>query len=246
LRVSIIVPALDEVRGIAATLAPLQPLRADGHEVIVVDGGSSDATLAVAAPLADRAFVAARGRALQMNAGAAKAGGDVLLFLHADSRLDASAICALTREMTRSGRRWGRFDVTIAGRSRVLPLVAAMMNARSRLTGIATGDQGIFVERALFNAVGGFPDQALMEDVELSKRLKRAAGPPLCLTDRVATSYTTGRAAAVSQANDRGDVAMALPIGVMRRRPVGRRIPDSARGSADSPAGLRQSRLRGA
>lgn len=188
LRVSIIVPALDEVRGIVATLAPLQSLRADGHEVIVVDGRSTDATLAVAAPLADCAFVAGPGRALQMNAGAAKASGDVLLFLHADSRLDASAIGALTREMTRSGCRWGRFDVTIAGRSPVLRLVAAMMNARSRLTGIATGDQGIFVERALFNAVGGYPGQALMEDVELSKRLKRAGGPPLCLRERVLTS----------------------------------------------------------
>lgn len=188
LRVSIIVPALDEVRGIVATLAPLQPLRVEGHEVIVVDGGSSDATLAIATPLSDRAFVAARGRALQMNAGAAKATGDVLLFLHADSRLDASAIGMLASEVARSGRRWGRFDVTIAGGSRVLRLVAAMMNARSRLTGIATGDQGIFVDRALFNAVGGFPGQALMEDVELSKRLKRAAGPPLCLTERVLTS----------------------------------------------------------
>ena len=188
MRVSIIIPALDEVRGIAATLAPLQPLRTQGHEVIVVDGGSTDATIALAAPFADLAFVAPRGRAAQMNAGAAKASGDVLLFLHADSRLQASAIDALAREMPRAGRRWGRFDVTITGRSRLLRVVAATMNGRSRLSGIATGDQGIFVERTLFDAAGGFPNQPLMEDIELSKRLKRAGGPPLCLSERIVTS----------------------------------------------------------
>ena len=188
MRVSIIIPALDEVRGIVATLAPLQPLRAHGHEVIVVDGGSADGTLALATPLADRAFVAQRGRATQMNAGAAKASGDVLLFLHADSQLSAPAIETLARQMRRTRRRWGRFDATIAGRGLALPLVAAMMNIRSRLTGIATGDQGIFVERALFEAIGGFPSQPLMEDVELSKRLKRAGGPPLCLAERIVTS----------------------------------------------------------
>ena len=187
-RVSIIVPALDEVRCIVATLVPLQPLRAEGHQIIVVDGGSRDGTFALSAPFADRAFVSERGRAAQMNAGAAVASGDVLLFLHADSQLSAPAIATLTREMQRTGRRWGRFDAMIAGRSRALPLVAAMMNARSRLTGIATGDQAMFVERALFDAVGAFPNQPLMEDIELSKRLKRAGGPPLCLRERVVTS----------------------------------------------------------
>jgi rSAM/selenodomain-associated transferase 2/rSAM/selenodomain-associated transferase 1 len=188
MRLSVIVPALDEACGIVATLAPLQPLRAAGHEVIVVDGGSADATMALAAPLADRAFVAPRGRAAQMNAGAATATGDILLFLHADSRLPATGVPAILDDLRRSGRRWGRFDVTIAGRPRVLRLVAGMMNLRSRLTGIATGDQGIFVERALFDAVGGYPDQPLMEDIELSKRLKRAAGRPLCLHQRIVTS----------------------------------------------------------
>ena len=188
MRISIVVPALDEAREIVAALTPLQPLRAAGHEVIVVDGGSADATLALAAPLADRAFVAAKGRAPQMNAGAAAATNDVLLFLHADSRLPAAGVAALLRELPRSGRRWGRFDVAIAGRPAILALVAAMMNARSRLTGIATGDQGLFVERALFAAVGGYPEQPLMEDIELSRRLKQAAGRPLCLRERVVTS----------------------------------------------------------
>ncbi|MEO8304560.1 MAG: TIGR04283 family arsenosugar biosynthesis glycosyltransferase [Betaproteobacteria bacterium] len=188
MRVSIIVPALDEARGIVGTLTPLASMRAAGHEVIVVDGGSSDATLALASPLADRAFVAKRGRAAQMNAGAAVAAGEILLFLHADSQLPAAGLGSAIRELDRSGRQWGRFDVTIAGAHPALAAVATMMNLRSRLTGIATGDQAIFVERALFDAVGGYPDQPLMEDIELSKRLKRAGGRPLCLAERVTTS----------------------------------------------------------
>jgi len=188
MQASIIVPTLDEAREIVATLAPLQTLRAAGHEIIVVDGGSVDATLALAAPLADRAFVAPKGRALQMNAGAAVATNDVLIFLHADSRLPGAGIATLLRMLPRSRRRWGRFDIAIEGRPGILKLVAAMMNMRSRLTGIATGDQAIFVERALFAAVGGFPRQRLMEDIELSRRLKRAAGRPLCLRERVVTS----------------------------------------------------------
>jgi rSAM/selenodomain-associated transferase 2/rSAM/selenodomain-associated transferase 1 len=188
MRVSVIVPTLDEAHGIASTLAPLQALRAQGHEVIVVDGGSRDATLERAAPLADHAFVARRGRAAQMNAGAAAADGNVLLFLHADTRIAPEAVADLGTELTRAQRRWGRFDVTIAGRSRALRVVARMMNLRSRLTGIATGDQGIFVTRALFDRVGGYPDQPLMEDIELSRRLKRAGGPPLCLCTRIVTS----------------------------------------------------------
>jgi rSAM/selenodomain-associated transferase 2 len=123
-----------------------------------------------------------------MNAGAQVAKGDVLLFLHADCELPGGGIAAMIEGMERTRRRWGRFDVSIAGGSRVLPLVAAAMNARSRLTGIATGDQAIFVERALFDAAGGYPDQPLMEDVELSRRLKRAAGAPLCVSTQVVTS----------------------------------------------------------
>src|SRR6185369_8286385 len=107
---------------------------------------------------------------------------------HADSRLRPSAIATLAREVQRTGHRWGRFDVSISGRNGTLKVVAAMMNARSRLTGIATGDQAIFVEKALFEAIGGFPRQPLMEDIELSKRLKRAGGPPLCLSERIVTS----------------------------------------------------------
>lgn len=187
MRLSIIVPALDEAARIAATLVPLQPLRRAGHEVVVVDGGSRDATIERAKPFADRVLSAPRGRASQMNAGAAVARGDVLLFLHADSVVATEGVAALLAAVA-GGARWGRFTVAIAGRSPALGIVAALMNARSRLTGIATGDQGIFVARELFVAAGGYPEQPLMEDVELSKRLARMAGRPAALAHRISTS----------------------------------------------------------
>ena len=184
---SIVIPALDEAAGIGATLALLAPLRAAGHEVIVVDGGSGDGTPDLARPLADRVLGAPRGRASQMNAGADAASGDVLLFLHADTRLPPGAERAVLEGLAASGARWGRFDVRIEGRHPLLRLVAWLMNRRSRLTGIATGDQAIFVARDAFAAIGGVPPLALMEDVELSRRLKRVS-PPLCLRERVVTS----------------------------------------------------------
>lgn len=185
MRLSLVVPVLDEAEGIAASLQPLQALRAQGHEVIVVDGGSRDGTPGLAQALADCVIASPRGRATQMNAGARVAHGDVLIFLHADTRLPDHAPGLIEQALRHHA--WGRFDVKIAGRSAWLPLVAAMMNLRSRLTGIATGDQAIFVSRAAFDAVGGYPDQPLMEDIELSKRLKRI-GLPACLRARVETS----------------------------------------------------------
>jgi rSAM/selenodomain-associated transferase 2/rSAM/selenodomain-associated transferase 1 len=186
-RLSLVVPVLDEADIIAESLAALAPLRAAGHEVIVADGGSSDDTVARATPHADRIVAAPRGRAAQMNAGAALAQGDVLVFLHADTRLPDDAAAAIGRSLD-AGARWGRFDVSIHGRSRWLPLVGALMNLRSRLTGMATGDQGIFVERSLFTSVGGYPAIALMEDLALSRELKRRAGRPACLRSRIRTS----------------------------------------------------------
>jgi rSAM/selenodomain-associated transferase 2 len=186
-RLSIIMPVLDEGEGIAQALDALAELRGLGVEIVVVDGGSRDATVQRARLRADQVLTAPRGRALQMNAGAAKASGDVLLFLHADTRLPAEAERLVLDGLARSSHGWGRFDVAIDGRHPMLKPVAAMMNLRSRLTGIATGDQAIFVTRALFQAAGGFPAIPLMEDIALSKRLKRL-GRPLCLRERAVTS----------------------------------------------------------
>jgi len=181
-KLSIIVPALDEASGIAATLAALSPLRARGHEVILADGGSTDGTPGLAAPLADKVIAAPRGRARQMNAGAAQASGDALVFLHADTRLPPDADRLVSAAL--AARPWGRFDVRIDGRSRLLGMVAFFMNWRSRLTGIATGDQAIFVRR---DAFAGFPEIALMEDIAFSKAMKRR-GAPACLRARAVTS----------------------------------------------------------
>jgi len=184
---SIVVPCLDEAEGIAAALDALAPLRRRGAEVIVVDGGSSDGTVARAEGRADLVLAGPRGRAAQMNAGAARARGEVLLFLHADTRLPQDADALIREGLAGSALAWGRFDVAISGRHALFPLIAAAMNARSRWTGIATGDQAIFVGRELFERAGGFPPIALMEDVALSASLRRH-GPPLCITQRVSTS----------------------------------------------------------
>jgi rSAM/selenodomain-associated transferase 2 len=181
-KLSVVVPALNEAAGIERCLRALAPLRGRGHEVIVADGGSDDGTPQLAAPLADRVVAARRGRALQMNAGAAAASGDALLFLHADTILPADADRAVLAAL--ASHAWGRFDVSIDSRDARLALVGFCMNWRSRLTGIATGDQAIFVRRAEFP---GFPAIALMEDVEFSKRMKRVS-PPACLRARAATS----------------------------------------------------------
>jgi rSAM/selenodomain-associated transferase 2 len=183
---SIIMPVLNEAAEIEPALAALAPYRQRRTEIIVVDGGSRDRTPELAHPLADRVITAARGRATQMNAGAATAKGDVLLFLHADTRLPDAADRLLVDGLARSGRVWGRFDVRFDA-GRLLSVIATMMNARSRLTGIATGDQAMFVTRAAFDDVGGFPPIALMEDVALSARLKRI-GRPLALRAHVTTS----------------------------------------------------------
>lgn len=185
-RLSIIVPVLNEAPAIQAALAALSPYRGRGTEVIVVDGGSPDGTPALARPLADQVLLAPRGRAAQMNAGAAVARGNVLLFLHADTRLPDNADAFIRDALARSGRVWGRFDVRF-DRGGLLTLIAFAMNLRSRLTGIATGDQALFVTRAAFGAIGGFPSIPLMEDVALSTHLKRI-GRPFCLRAQVTAS----------------------------------------------------------
>ncbi len=185
-RLSIVMPVLNEAAGISTALQALAAWRCAGHELIVVDGGSQDGTARLAANAADRVLDGPRGRARQMNTGAAVARGEVLVFLHADTRLPADAAAPIQRALA-AGSRWGRFDVSISGRSALLPVIAVLMNLRSRLTGIATGDQAIFVERSLFDQLGGYADQPLMEDIELSRRLC-AVAPPACLRERVITS----------------------------------------------------------
>ena len=181
-RLSVVIPALNEAQAIRAALAALAPLRRRGHELIVADGGSTDGTLQLAEGQCDRIVHSARGRAVQMNAGARAATGDALLFLHADTRLPAGAEDHVLQNL--NTHVWGRFDVEIEGRHPLLKVVACAMNLRSRLTGIATGDQAIFVRHEAF---AGYPEIALMEDVAFSAQMKRR-GRPACLRARVTTS----------------------------------------------------------
>lgn len=184
---SVIVPALNESEQIHQTLGGLQALREQGVEIIVVDGGSRDDTAEIARPFADQVLSSDRGRARQLNAGAAHARGRVLLFLHADTRLPDAAVAAIRAATDADALVWGRFDVRITGQALMLPVIAWFINQRSRLSGIATGDQALFFTRELFYRLGRFPQQPLMEDVEISRRAK-ALCPPQCLRLRVSTS----------------------------------------------------------
>lgn len=190
-RLSIIIPVLNEAEVLPAVLEHLALLCGRDGEVIVVDGGSEDGSRQTALRAGAQVIPSERGRARQMNAGAAVAQGDIYLFLHADTLLPPTAWQAIEAAIRHAGGTgehvWGRFDVRIAGSSFMLRVVAHLMNWRSRLGGIATGDQAMFVTRRAFESAGGFPDQPLMEDVELSKRL-RVLSRPICLTDRVVTS----------------------------------------------------------
>lgn len=182
---SVIVPVWMEAASVTDTLRALQPIRVRGHEVIVVDAGSSDRTAELARPLCDRLVVSGKGRAVQMNAGAAVAKGDVFLFLHADTRLPDNALGHLV-EFARSHRAWGRFSVRLSGQRPTFRVIAWFMNQRSRLTGICTGDQAIFVRRDAFEALAGFHPMPLMEDVEFSRRLCLVSRP-FCIKEPVVT-----------------------------------------------------------
>jgi rSAM/selenodomain-associated transferase 2 len=184
-RLTIVVPVLNEAAIIAAALQALTPLRARGAEVIVVDSGSRDGTPALAQKRADRVIAAPPGRGAPMNAGAMLGTGDALLFLHADTALPPHADRLI--EAALAERAWGRFDLRIAGRHPLLAVVARMINWRSRITGIATGDQAIFMRRGAFLLVGGFPDLPLMEDIAMSRRLKQLSRPS-CIATPVVTS----------------------------------------------------------
>jgi rSAM/selenodomain-associated transferase 2 len=187
MKLSIIVPMLNEARALPNLLEHLLPLRRGGVEVILVDGGSEDDSTALATRAGFEVVHAERGRARQMNAGAAAASGDVLLFLHADTRLPDGALQMIDAALAEGRHAWGRFDVEFDLRTWTMQATAFGMNLRSRLTGIATGDQALFMTRAAFDAVGGFPDQPLMEDVEITSRLRRRS-TPACIRQPVLTS----------------------------------------------------------
>ncbi len=184
-KLSIIIPTLNEAAEIEETLQALQTLRQQGHQLIVTDGGSVDKTVTLATPLVDLVIHAPKGRARQMNTGVQHASGELLLFLHADTLLPLNSIDLISEAIKK--KQWGRFDVQLSGRQPLLRLVEFMMNWRSRLSGIATGDQAIFVQRELFEKIGGYADIPLMEDIELSKRLKHH-GRPACINTPLITS----------------------------------------------------------
>jgi rSAM/selenodomain-associated transferase 2 len=186
--ISTIIPTLNEAATISDTLAALQPMRKRGHQVILVDGGSQDSTFSIAKPLVDLALCSSAGRATQMNAGAGVAHGDLLWFLHADTHIPVDTELLLEPLLRDCTKEWGRFDIRLSGNTLSLRIIERMMNWRSRLSGIATGDQGIFIYRDTFERIGGFSDMPLMEDVDISRRLKRASGMPLCLSHKLTTS----------------------------------------------------------
>lgn len=171
-RLSIIVPVLNDAAALSSLLVSLQQVR-DSAEIIVVDGGSSDASCSIAERYAHRLLRTAPGRANQMQAGAQVATGNWLWFVHADSVLSPSLLVEM--QQLPGHFQWGRCDVQFDDPRRVFRVIAFFMNWRSRLTGICTGDQGMFVRRELFSEIAGFASLPLMEDVELSARLKKRA-----------------------------------------------------------------------
>ena len=183
---SIVIPVLNEALGLPSLLARMAAVAEHGVDIIFVDGGSTDTTVALIKAASQRVIAAPKGRAWQMNAGAAQTTGSLLLFLHADTQLPANAVASICRQL-RSSTCWGRFDVRIAGTAWMLGVVAHMMNWRSRMTGVATGDQALFMTRAAFNSVGGFSEQSLMEDIEISRKLKHLSRPA-CIRTPVITS----------------------------------------------------------
>ena len=186
MRISIIIPTLNEAQGIEECLLALQPLRQQNCEIIVADGGSSDATATVAKPLVDSFISTPKGRSRQMNAGADQAQNNILLFLHADTFLPENGLNLIHAGLD-VGFDWGHFDIRLTGKHPMLTIIAVMMNLRSKLSGIATGDQALFVRKPIFDRIGQFPDITLMEDIALSKQLKQL-GKPFCITVKVTSS----------------------------------------------------------
>ena len=187
IKISVIIPVFNESQALAMHLPLLQVLRKEGHELIVVDGNGDATSAARCANWVDRWLLSGPGRARQMNVGAECATGEVLLFLHIDTCLPVDALALLEKGFAIPSIVWGRFDVRLSGRATAFRVIEYMINLRSRISGVATGDQAIFVRQSVFNSIGGFPELPLMEDVALSKSLRRLASP-LCLRSKVITS----------------------------------------------------------
>ena len=183
--ISIIIPVLNEEASIKNLLQQLQACRQQGHEVIVVDGGSVDNTVSISKPLSDKVIISSYGRAIQMNKGAEKSKNEILWFLHADTLIPDNAIEYIHQALKK--KSWGRFNVHLSGTNVLFRLIESMMNLRSCVTGIATGDQGIFINKVIFNKVGGFPNIPLMEDIAISKNLKNISRPA-CVKEKLITS----------------------------------------------------------
>ena len=186
MKLSIIIPVFNEAKKIAATLNKLQSYRQQGHEIIVVDGGSQDNTIDCIDRMSDKLLISKAGRAMQMNIGAEQADGEVLVFIHADTQLPDGADTLIINAIARD-EKWGRFNVRLSGNHVLFRFIETLMNVRSCLTSIATGDQVIFVQTKLFKKVDGYPEIKLMEDIALSKRLK-VISKPICIKKSVITS----------------------------------------------------------
>ncbi|MGH8499477.1 MAG: TIGR04283 family arsenosugar biosynthesis glycosyltransferase [Methylococcales bacterium] len=185
-KLSIIIPALNEAAMIAPTLSGLEMFKSNRVEIIVVDGGSTDRTVEIANQTADRVLIEPGGRAIQMNHGAKHARGTYLLFLHADTRMPSNTL-EILNQCFEHNWVWGRFDVRLSGLNPLFRVVEYCINLRSRLSGIASGDQSIFVMRTIFHTLGGYPEIPIMEDIALSKQLKKISRP-VCLRQKVITS----------------------------------------------------------
>lgn len=186
LKLSVIIPTLNEAAIIGSALESLRTLRGIELEIIVVDGGSTDRSAEIALHFADKVLIKPSGRAIQMNLGAKHATGNYLLFLHADTRVPLETLKILRQSFQRQCT-WGRFDIRLTGQNPLFRVVEYCVNFRSRLTGIATGDQCIFVRRELFCRMGGYTEIPIMEDIALSKKLKCFAAP-VCLRQKITTS----------------------------------------------------------
>lgn len=188
MKLSIIIPTLNESGYIESTLNRLQSLRENQHEIIVVDGGSNDNTAQLATSLSDSVIQSEPGRARQMNKGAENASGDIYWFLHSDTLIPEQAEVIIEQQLRTSNRNWGRFNVCFSGQQFIFRLIAWMMNVRSLITGIATGDQGIFIKASVFKQLNGYKLIALMEDIDISKRLLAQYGRPVCIREKLQTS----------------------------------------------------------